>query len=285
MAWVKLDDQFTDHPKIVAAGPQAGWLHVCAMCYASRYLTDGFIPINVIPRLMTGNTTKLVETLVAVGLWETAEGGYQIHDYLEYNPSRADTLAAREKDAKRQREHRDSRSGKYVSHDVCHTVTNTVTPDGVTTAPIPIPIPIPIHVVESTPAHEKNVVITPMQRQLMEMWDIPAANATQLAIISELVNKHGAALVSEAAKWAHTEGMQFGHALNSIRKALPNWNTRSNGNDRPGKANNGLDRLSKRASEYKIVTAAEVEAAKREAERDNEGSADGSSVPNLRISS
>ena len=51
MVWVKLDDQFTENPKVVQAGPLASWLHVCGLVYCSRNLTDGFIPAMMVPRL------------------------------------------------------------------------------------------------------------------------------------------------------------------------------------------------------------------------------------------
>ena len=44
MTWLRIDDDFYDHPKIVAAGPLAIALHVLSMGYASRHGTDGFIP-------------------------------------------------------------------------------------------------------------------------------------------------------------------------------------------------------------------------------------------------
>lgn len=92
MSWVRLDDQFTDHPKIVQAGPLAGWLYICGLTYANRYLTDGRIPAAQVRRLAdVDGADELAARLVAAGLWEVVDGGYQIHDYLEYQPS-ADTV-------------------------------------------------------------------------------------------------------------------------------------------------------------------------------------------------
>jgi hypothetical protein len=116
MSWVKLDDGFAEHPKVIAAGPLAGWVHVCGLCYCNRNLTDGYVPRNVARRLAdfehigleTGGVPgmvavgvdvdceMLVEALVEVGMWEEVEGGYLIHDYLDYNPSKDDVLARRE---------------------------------------------------------------------------------------------------------------------------------------------------------------------------------------------
>lgn len=86
MAWVKLDDQFPDHPKVVAAGGDAAWLYVAGLCYCQAKLTDGHIPSGVVPRLSDRKfPTKLADKLVAVGLWTKDAKGYIVHDYKEYN--------------------------------------------------------------------------------------------------------------------------------------------------------------------------------------------------------
>lgn len=122
MTWVRLDDSFADHPKIVAAGPIAALIHIRALCYASRYLTNGFIPDAAAPGLVTGLERLSVEYATApsraVGwvdqatdcdwiavllrekLWEKRNGGYLIHDYLDYNPSRAEIMKLRRIKAK-----------------------------------------------------------------------------------------------------------------------------------------------------------------------------------------
>lgn len=102
MTWVKLDDCFTDHPKIAEAGPLASWLYVCGLTYASRLLTDGFIPRSQVRRLADlENAEELAERLVSVGLWDTTDGGYRIHDYLDFNPSRDEVLTKRSHDLER----------------------------------------------------------------------------------------------------------------------------------------------------------------------------------------
>jgi hypothetical protein len=96
MTWVKLDDQFADHPKVLEAGPLASWLYVCSLTYSARILTDGFIPKAQVRRLAdVENAQELADKLVEVGLWDCVENGYQIHDYLDYNPS-ADTVKTKQ---------------------------------------------------------------------------------------------------------------------------------------------------------------------------------------------
>ncbi len=99
MAWVKIDDQFTDHPKVLEVGPLAECLFVRGLCYAARYLTDGLVPVAHLRRMADFDAITEAGKLVAAGLWEDAEGGYQIHDYLDYQPSREDALSIREKRA------------------------------------------------------------------------------------------------------------------------------------------------------------------------------------------
>lgn len=89
MGWAKFDDQFTDHPKVVAAGPMAELLAMRAVIHCARYETDGFVQAAQLPKLaiQIKSPKKQVEALVAVGLWEEADGGWWVHDFLDYHPS------------------------------------------------------------------------------------------------------------------------------------------------------------------------------------------------------
>lgn len=121
MPWIRLDDQFADHPKMTLAGSLAQLLYVSGLAYASRYLTDGYIPSAAIPRLHVWDIApvpdnmELAERLVKAGLWERTEGGYQIHDYLNYNPSRAQVEADREKARERMNKARSMKRSPDVS--------------------------------------------------------------------------------------------------------------------------------------------------------------------------
>ena len=102
MPWLRVDDGFADHPKVVQAGSDAAWMDVCGMCYAARYLTDGFVPTKQVPKLTDKpNPDELAQILVDVGLWEPRPGGFQIHDYLDYNPTREQVLRQRAADLER----------------------------------------------------------------------------------------------------------------------------------------------------------------------------------------
>lgn len=95
MTWIKVDDSFGDHPKVMALGRDrlAGigtWV-ACA-CYCARHLTDGFVPSAAADAI--GNPRAL-RRLVDVGLLDEVPGGYQLHDWLNYNPPRDKVLAER----------------------------------------------------------------------------------------------------------------------------------------------------------------------------------------------
>ena len=99
MPWVRLDDQFPNHPKVVGVGPLGIALQVAALCYSNRYLTDGFIPAAAVPTLidfseldehafngMGGVCWLAVGKLVSAGMWEEAPGGYTIQTTSHIKP-------------------------------------------------------------------------------------------------------------------------------------------------------------------------------------------------------
>ena len=138
MSWVKLDDQYPDHPKIVEVGPLGMALHTAATCYCARYLTDGFVPTAMITRLINldgisvesngvSNSVshkKITDQLTLVGLFEIVPGGFIVHDYLKYNPHGDHVKAEREANTKRQAEWRAAHPKKQVSNAVSNGVTN-----------------------------------------------------------------------------------------------------------------------------------------------------------------
>lgn len=111
MGWAKFDDQFSDHPKVVAAGPMAELLAMRAVIFCARYETDGLIRESVLPRLTVGITSpkKQVSALVREGLWEKTDDGWVVHDFLDYHPSRADKEEERQAARERMRNVRANR--------------------------------------------------------------------------------------------------------------------------------------------------------------------------------
>lgn len=107
MPWAQLDDQFHAHHKAAMAWQTRGalGLHLLAMSYCAGLLTDGFVhEAFVIGKLpQRREREKLTAALIDAGLWEHAEGGYRIHDWLNYNPSRQQIHKRRARDRDRKR--------------------------------------------------------------------------------------------------------------------------------------------------------------------------------------
>jgi hypothetical protein len=127
MAWIKIDDNLVQHPKILEAGDEAIGLWVRLLSYSARYLTDGKISYAA-ARAILGRRYSPVRALLKTGLLEDNGEFYTIHNYLKYNPSRAETLTKRERD----KERKASYSAKF--------------PGGKKTdakGPVPVPVPVP----------------------------------------------------------------------------------------------------------------------------------------------
>lgn len=103
-----LKDGVTHHPKVLQVGAEAAWLWVAAIDYCRAHLTDGVVPAAVLPTLgiFRAKLDTLVANLVAVRLFETTEGGYLVHDFLEHNDSREQVLTRRREDSERKRGNR-----------------------------------------------------------------------------------------------------------------------------------------------------------------------------------
>lgn len=89
MAWVKLDDAFFRHDKARSAGKDGRALFVASLCYSADRRSDGFIADTHLGVLAAEAEvrTAVAKVLIEVGLWERVEGGYHVHDYLDYQPS------------------------------------------------------------------------------------------------------------------------------------------------------------------------------------------------------
>lgn len=92
MTFLKIETSARFNRKLIKAGPTAAWLWLCGNLYCQEALTDGFISDETLDFLGVKGARKLVGALVTAGLWVEADGGWQVHDYLEHNRS-ADEVA------------------------------------------------------------------------------------------------------------------------------------------------------------------------------------------------
>lgn len=109
MGWARFDDQYSDNPKILEAGPWAELLDMRAIIYSARMETDGLITRATLKRISHGipKVADRVNMLLEVGRWKVNDGGgWLIHDYLAYNPSKTQRAAERERGRERVQKHR-----------------------------------------------------------------------------------------------------------------------------------------------------------------------------------
>jgi hypothetical protein len=126
MPWVRLDDTFSDHPKIEKLSDKAFRAYIGGLCLANRYLTDGRLTQLQVRKL--ANPKARAELLEE--LWhEQPNGDVEIHDFLDYSRSAEDVKAERKRNADRQKRLRDKRRNEEsngVTPGVTHTATNGV---------------------------------------------------------------------------------------------------------------------------------------------------------------
>jgi hypothetical protein len=103
MAYAKFDDGFADHPKNRGLSDGAFRLHVTGILHCARWLTDGQVTAEILPDLMRRYRPAYLAELLERGLWREvmADALYEIHDYTQWNDTRAKVEARRHKNAER----------------------------------------------------------------------------------------------------------------------------------------------------------------------------------------
>ena len=128
--WVRVDENFPEHPKVLAAAALLGadgrrrvvalWLE--AVCYSNRYLTDGFIS-NAVARgfKLDPNPMRVLRVLASrrVRLCLKVPSGFQIHDFDHYQFSKAEIEEKRQKERDRKRLSRADKSRTKNVSAIC----------------------------------------------------------------------------------------------------------------------------------------------------------------------
>jgi len=133
MTWVKIDDSFPDHPKIKGLRDDEFRLYMTALCYSSRYLTDGVIPLNIVRTFIESRSkSPRISALVNANLWEIMADSIVILSYSEYQFTKERIETERKLAAERMAKSRGLRRTDGVTSPEVHPPH---------THPIPIPIP------------------------------------------------------------------------------------------------------------------------------------------------
>lgn len=88
MSWFKVDDTLPMSPKVLQCSLGAIGLWTICGAWSCQQLTDGFVPTSLVEALRSNEASaSFASDLLRVGLWEEVEGGYQFHDWSDYQPS------------------------------------------------------------------------------------------------------------------------------------------------------------------------------------------------------
>lgn len=117
MSWVRLDDGFAGHRKVLPLSDAAFRLEVAAICWCNQHANDGYLAAADVRLLCgylsdPGQAKAAVLELVAAGLWDATDTGHRLHDYDKYQPSAQERRASNEAAAERMRKYRERRHPK-----------------------------------------------------------------------------------------------------------------------------------------------------------------------------
>ncbi|KAB2809242.1 hypothetical protein F9L07_19570 [Pimelobacter simplex] len=129
MPYLNIDDGMDEHEKVEALSDAAFRLHMSAMLFCSRKLTDGFVSLSRARRLTASGGDGTAAELVKAGVWHDIgegcpsadcveartcqesgrPGHYLVHDFLQWNHSAHWWTERRRRDQERQAEWRRKR--------------------------------------------------------------------------------------------------------------------------------------------------------------------------------
>lgn len=108
MSWVRLDDGAPGHRKIVGLSDAAFRLWIVGLTHCNQQANDGRFSAHA-ARIMFGYLASpelgkgAAAELVAADLWAPTDDGYEVRNYLEYQPSKAERDSANKSAAERMR--------------------------------------------------------------------------------------------------------------------------------------------------------------------------------------
>jgi len=84
LSWLRLDDGFDTHPKLIELSEVNRWRWTRVLLHCARHQTQGHVKLSVLRELGLGRATS---QLVVLGLLEqNGETGYLVHDWATFNP-------------------------------------------------------------------------------------------------------------------------------------------------------------------------------------------------------
>lgn len=142
MSWIRLDDNFPDHPKTIGLSDKAFRLYISGLCYSSQYLTDGYLSAPVVRRL---DGFEGVQELLSAGLWSQTPDGFLIASYTEYQSTKEEVEKAKKANADRVARYREKQKANGSNNAAANGANNDEIMSPHIHTHIPIHTPVPIH--------------------------------------------------------------------------------------------------------------------------------------------
>ena len=99
LKWIRIDTQMFENPKLLYLKEDKKYraivVHLEGMAYSGRHALAGFIPKAALR--IIGATATDAKHLTEAGLWDVAPGGWQVHDWNEYQLSADDMEKRRDR--------------------------------------------------------------------------------------------------------------------------------------------------------------------------------------------
>lgn len=89
MPWLRIEDTFVENEKISGLRDRTFRVHVAALCFCARNLTDGHLSaksLKILAVVLEFPIKRQTQELIEAGLWKPCGDGVVINDYLDYNP-------------------------------------------------------------------------------------------------------------------------------------------------------------------------------------------------------
>ena len=150
MPWLRLDDGFPEHRKMLALDRNDRWTWLEILCFCARNSGGthaGTVPANI-GEVLRYATPRFLRKCVEIGLLDEHAEGLKVHDWAEYNP-KDPTNAVRQ-----QRYRERHRNGQVTDETVTDTVTGDVT--NVTPRATRVPVPYPLTTASNEAAASAN---------------------------------------------------------------------------------------------------------------------------------
>ena len=146
MAWARLDDRFHEDPqlrRLYKTEPRAALLYITSLTYASGRETDGVVHLEFVETLepLKAGRMKRARILVDLDWWREHPEGWEITNFLKYNPSRAEVEARRE--ARKQAGARGGKASKRQAAAKHASQANAQALAYPADSPVPKPVPKP----------------------------------------------------------------------------------------------------------------------------------------------